>query len=255
MHNEGTCAYRAWERCRNGAAGMEGRERETGDKGRREKGESGSMGRITGLEEIGHVPPKVRQMYGAVIELLEEGMDMEDIRVSTITERAGIGKGTAYEYFDTKDEIVACAVVSQIRWMFGWLGEQLEAKADFGEQLSFLLDVVEKKGHASHSFLRFVHAMTSNSEFNRMIREKMNAEEFAAYRPANVFGRILRQGVERGAIRRDLPIEYMIHCVFSHLLSYMMEIATKDCFRMDAQSLRPFVYRGIMGELCGGMDS
>ena len=52
----------------------------------------------------------------------------EDIRVSTITERAGIGKGTAYEYFDTKDEIVACAVVSQIRWMFGWLGEQLEAK-------------------------------------------------------------------------------------------------------------------------------
>lgn len=255
MHNEGTCAYRAWERCRNGAVGMEGRERETGDKGRREKGESGSMGRITGLEEIGYVPPKVRQMYGAVIELLEEGMDMEDIRVSTITERAGIGKGTAYEYFDTKDEIVACAVVSQIRWMFGWLGEQLEAKADFGEQLSFLLDVVEKKGHCSHSFLRFVHAMTSNSEFNRMIREKMNAEEFAAYRPANVFGRILRQGVERGAIRRDLPIEYMIHCVFSHLLSYMMEIATKDCFRMDAQSLRPFVYRGIMGELCGGMDS
>ncbi len=58
---------------------MEGRERETGDKGRREKGESGSMGRITGLEEIGHVPPKVRQMYGAVIELLEEGMDMEDM--------------------------------------------------------------------------------------------------------------------------------------------------------------------------------
>ena len=58
---------------------MEGRERETGDKGRREKGESGSMGRITGLEEIGYVPPKVRQMYGAVIELLEEGMDMEDI--------------------------------------------------------------------------------------------------------------------------------------------------------------------------------
>ena len=60
--------YRAWERCRNGAVGMEGRERETGDKGRREKGESGSMGRITGLEEIGYVPPKVRQMYGAVVQ-------------------------------------------------------------------------------------------------------------------------------------------------------------------------------------------
>lgn len=207
------------------------------------------MGRMTGLEEMGHVPPKVRQMYEAVIQLLEEGMDMEDIRVSSITERAGIGKGTAYEYFESKDEIVACAVVSQIRWMSGWLGEQLEKKADFSEQLNFLLDMVEKKGHCTYSLLRFVHAMTSNSEFNRMIREKMNTEEFAPCRPVNVFGRILRQGMERGEIRRDLPIEYMIHCVFSHLLSYMMEIATKDCFHMDAQSLRPFVYQGIMGEL------
>lgn len=208
------------------------------------------MGKITGLEDFGHVPPKVQQIYEAVIRMLEEGMDMEDIRVSTITERAGIGKGTAYEYFDTKDEIVACAVVSQIRWMSEWLREQLEARADFGEQLAFLLDMVEKKGSCSHGILRFVHAMTSNSEFNRMIREKMNTEEFAPYRPVNVFGRILRQGVERGAIRKDLPVEYMMHCVFSHLLSYMMEIATRDCFRIDAESLRPFVHRGIMRELC-----
>lgn len=196
------------------------------------------------------MPPKVRQIYEAVIQMLEEGMDMEDIRVSTITERAGIGKGTAYEYFDSKDEIVACAIVSQIRWIFGWLGEQLEKRQDFSEQLNFLLDVVEKKGHCSHSFLRFVHIMTSNSDFNRMIREKMSTEEFAPCRPVNVFGKILRQGMEQGKIRKDLPIEYMIHCIFSHLLAYMMEIATRDCFHMNAGNIRPFVYRGIMGELC-----
>ncbi len=65
------------------------------------------MGKVTGLEDIHHVPPKVNQMYEAVMQLLEEGADVADIRVSTITERAGIGKGTAYEYFDTKEEIVA----------------------------------------------------------------------------------------------------------------------------------------------------
>lgn len=221
-------------------------EREREDSG----GERKLMSRITGLEETGQVPPKVRQIYEAVIQMLEEGMDMEDIRVSTITERAGIGKGTAYEYFDTKDEIVACAVVSQIRWIFGWLGEQLEERTDFADQLKFLLDTAERKGHCSHSFLRFVHTMTSNSEFNRMIRNKMNTEEFAPYRPANVFGKILRQGTEQGILRADLPMDYMIHCIFSHLLTYMLEIATKDCFQMDATDLRPFIYRGIMGELC-----
>ena len=213
------------------------------------------MGKVTGLEDIHHVPPKVNQMYEAVMQLLEEGADVADIRVSTITERAGIGKGTAYEYFDTKEEIVACAIVYHIQRLFSWLEETLEAQRDFRAQVTFLLDTVEQKNRCKEGFLRFVHMMTSNSGFDRMVREKMNEEAFAPYLPANIFGKILGQGVERGELRKDLPMDYMIHCVFSHLLSYMMEIATKDCFHMDAQSLRPFVYRGIVGELCVGQST
>ena len=51
------------------------------------------MGKINGMEDIRQLPPKVCRMYKAVIQMLEEGMDVSDIRVSTITERAGIGKG------------------------------------------------------------------------------------------------------------------------------------------------------------------
>ncbi|MCI8543365.1 MAG: TetR/AcrR family transcriptional regulator [Lachnospiraceae bacterium] len=207
------------------------------------------MGKMTGLEETGNVPPKVLAMYDAVIAMLAEGVDAVNIRVSTITERAGIGKGTAYEYFDTKDKIVACAIAYHLRRIFAWLGGQLESRKNFGEQVNFLLDVVEEKEHCKEGFLRFVQMMVSNSELNQMVREKVGREEFAPYLPANVFGKVLRQGVERGELRGDLPVEYMIHCVFSHVLSYMMEIANRDCFRLDAGAMRPFVYQGIMGEL------
>ena len=67
----------------------------------------GKTGKIANYEDIRQLPPKVRQMYIAVIQMLEEGADPANIRVSTITEKAGIGKGTAYEYFDSKEEIVA----------------------------------------------------------------------------------------------------------------------------------------------------
>lgn len=33
------------------------------------------MGKITGLESANQVPPKVRRMYAAVIQLIEEGAD------------------------------------------------------------------------------------------------------------------------------------------------------------------------------------
>ena len=42
--------------------------------------------------------PKEKAIYQAVIELFEEGADINNLTVAEITARAGIGKGTAYEY-------------------------------------------------------------------------------------------------------------------------------------------------------------
>lgn len=46
--------------------------------------------------------PKVKAIYRAVFELFEEGADLNSLTVSEITKKAGIGKGTAYEYFPIK---------------------------------------------------------------------------------------------------------------------------------------------------------
>lgn len=53
---------------------------------------------------------KVLAMYHAVWQLLSEGKNLEKLKVSDITECAGIGKGTAYEYFRSKEEIVTKAL-------------------------------------------------------------------------------------------------------------------------------------------------
>lgn len=50
--------------------------------------------------------PKVKKLFQAVSELLEEGADPRDLKVIDITNRAGIGKGTAYEYFKSKEELI-----------------------------------------------------------------------------------------------------------------------------------------------------
>lgn len=206
------------------------------------------MDRITGLEEVHQVPPKVHQMYRAVIQLLEEGADAASISVSSITERAGIGKGTAYEYFDTKEEIIACAIVYQMQCIFGQLENALEQRGTFREQLDFLLEQMEKKGDGMHCFLRFVHLMTDNSEFYHIVRRKMDSEAFKPYLPMNVIGKVLRQGVERGEVRRDAPVEYLVYCIFSHLLTYMM-VMMGECFQGDVSEMRLHVRQGILNEL------
>ena len=65
---------------------------------------------ILNLWEEKQYPPKVVAMNEAVISLLAEGRELNSLRVSEITARAGIGKGTAYEYFSSKAEIIATAL-------------------------------------------------------------------------------------------------------------------------------------------------
>lgn len=206
------------------------------------------MGKISGLEDVRQLPPKVCRMYQAVLQMLEEGLEVSDMRVLAITERAGIGKGTAYEYFDSKEDLVTCAVMYQVKCMSEWLEAALEERGSFREQLRFLLDEVEKKERFQSCFQRLLTMMADRSEFNRMLQKRMSAEVFLPYLPVNVFRRVLGRGVERGDLRGDLPLDYMVHCLFAHLLIYMAEIAEECCLAYTAVT-QSLVYQGILNEL------
>lgn len=58
---------------------------------------------------------KVLAMYQAVIEFINEGCDINTLKVADITGRAGIGKGTAYEYFSSKEEIISSAILYYVK--------------------------------------------------------------------------------------------------------------------------------------------
>ncbi len=212
------------------------------------------MGKITGREELEKVPPKVRQMYRAVVELIGEGEEIAELRVSTITGRAGIGKGTAYEYFDSKEEIVACAITYAIESSFRRLETELLEKEDFCGQLEYLLDEIERKDDRKVCFLRFLHLLTDTSDFSDLIRQKLCMESISEgtsrrYTPTMVFGKVLERARERGELRDDLPMDYMIYSLFLHLMLYMMAVTAKQGGGTEGAAIRPYVRQAILKDL------
>lgn len=207
------------------------------------------MAKITGEEEFFEIPPKVLRMYRAVMQLIEEGEDPGLLRVSTITECAGIGKGTAYEYFDTKEEIVICAIVYQMQMTVRTLEEKLLKKDSFRERLDCLLDEAGAQDGKKNYFLKLVHLLTDNSELSRQVRSKLDSGFFRQYGIAQFFRGILGDAVESGELRGDLPLDYMVFSLVSRLLSYMLVIST-DASKVDRSCMRTLVYQGILDELC-----
>ena len=83
---------------------------------------------------------KVLAMYRAVWQLLDEGRDLHKLKVSDITECAGIGKGTAYEYFRSKEEIVSKAMHYNCLLQFHMLRERVAEQENYKTALQICFD-------------------------------------------------------------------------------------------------------------------
>ena len=99
-------------------------------------------------------------LYQAVIELLDEGMEVHQIKVSDITNRAGVGKGTAYEYFDSKEEIIVCALLYEIRTVTEQASRQIQTCPDLETQIHRMLLLVEEHSQCVDAIMAFLHLLT-----------------------------------------------------------------------------------------------
>lgn len=207
------------------------------------------MAKMTGFEDIDQIPPKVLKLYEAVSQLVEEGADPGTLRVSTITDRAGIGKGTAYEYFDSKDEIVIYAVVYQMQTAMVELEKGLLERKTFREQMNYLLDEVSAQEGRQNSFLKLIHLLTDNSEFSRQVQGIMASAAHEKYRLIQLFRKLLGAAVERGELRMDLPLDYMVFSMGGRVLAYMVAVS-EGGLQIELSQMRELVYDGILNELC-----
>lgn len=96
------------------------------------------------------LPAKVEKLYDAVIHLMEEGKNLSSLTVAEITEKAGIGKGTAYEYFRSKEEMIARAILYGILRSFEEIehriGRLSSFEAKYVEVLNWLEEIFQEKG-------------------------------------------------------------------------------------------------------------
>ena len=95
------------------------------------------------LKNIFDPPEKVQRIYEAISELVQENREIAALKVQEITSRAGIGKGPAYEYFSSKEEIILHAGLWICFQQNRELLKELEKYDNFQSKFMFLLGWME----------------------------------------------------------------------------------------------------------------
>ncbi|GAA2153081.1 MULTISPECIES: TetR/AcrR family transcriptional regulator [Glycomyces] len=155
-------------------------------------------------------------LAAAADEFAEHGLDAS---VADIARRAGVGKGTVFRHFATKDELVAAILIDRMEALSD-LGERLYESDDADAAMrEFLTAAAMQRQERDLSFL--AGASESMADVNRA-RERMTA----------AIDRLVARARERGAMREDVTGTdvFLLMCAPNYVAGYVPN-ASPDLWR------------------------
>lgn len=204
------------------------------------------------LCEGGELSPKVKLLFTAVIELLNEGADVSNLKISDITQKAGIGKGTAYDYFESKEEVIGGGVLYYIDKFLKSAEARVKELPTFRDGLNGLFDMLEQNLDERGCFVRLVHLLMGSSQISIYLQEAIRNGETAM--PLIILDDMVKKGMEKGELSKDYPVAYVVYTICARILTYAALLDMKGEERplytneVDKKHMRDLMINGIMLE-------
>lgn len=166
---------------------------------------------------------KEEAIYNAVLELFHEGADLSTLTVAEITGRAGIGKGTAYEYFSNKEEMIAKALFYKTQEFCTLLYNRINKEKSLFDKIESILEEIEEQTKESNCLLKFLNIISDHSEIGRRMHEMMEGSGKNTMLPMDVIRLILQKEIEEnGKEVAEESLDYLEMELFSKIICYGM---------------------------------
>lgn len=192
--------------------------------------------------------PKEKAIYQAVLALFEEGADLNNLTVAEITGRAGIGKGTAYEYFTDKEEMIAKALFYNAREICLRIYKRLKKEKSLYDKMNLILIKMEEQVTEASCIIKMIHAMSDNSIVSRRLQEMEKESEKEMPAVEMLRGLILDE--LGGAELSSEKLSYLIMSILSKVLCYGMLLGDEKHMPIESrEKMRDMICSGIRREV------
>lgn len=199
---------------------------------------------------IPHASEKVERLYDAVRSLLEEGKNINTLTVAEITEKAGIGKGTAYEYFKSKEEMIVKAILYGKDKDIREIEARTERLPTFREKYLEVLRWIEEICNGKGSVAIFRHIAQESMQLSSAMKEEISKygcnPEFAF----ETVGKFLHEWNEKGVLVSELPEEFQCCMMMSSFAAFWMYLnRNPKADEEERGKVKEYLYRCLISNL------
>lgn len=174
------------------------------------------------LHETAEKLPKMKKMFEAITALILEGADINTMKVSDITARAAIGKGTAYEYFKSKDELIVKAVLYELETLLQEVEDSIKACRSFRERYICILNWLEENFSGRNSITLFMNMYQGAYQISATLKAEMMNQTHGFECMLEHSRELLMEGIRDGELRDDLPLNMMCAVLVSSFSSLII---------------------------------
>ncbi len=193
--------------------------------------------------------PKEQAIYDAVFALFWEGTDLNELTVAEITRKAGIGKGTAYEYFSDKEEMIAKALFYHTSKFCSRVYERAKSEEDLSHKIMKILLCMEQEVGETSCIIRLIHTLTDNSLVGKKLKELIESKAADEIMVEDVMRLMILESYPEATISGE-TLFYLVTSSISRIFCYGM-ILNSSChegeYRKDV--VREMVCASICREI------
>lgn len=194
--------------------------------------------------------PKALAVYRSVLKLMDEGADLNSITVSEIAERAGIGKGTAYEYFSSKEDMIASAILFEINRMSGELERILYKEKTFEKKIYRIFDCMVQYSEEYSSFSGLIRLIRHSFDLGGALCREVEERKHEIEGTQKVLMELYQTAVTEKLVDREPPRTIGVMTLIARFFMYMMYLEKKEEVQdVGDEEMRRYLYRGILADL------
>lgn len=188
-------------------------------------------------------------------KIVTDNSNVENIKVSDIAKAAGIGKGTVYEYFKSKDEIIAKSIIYIFKVEIKNTIEAIKEVSTFREQCNHLFHYSISSGKFIFPSLRILYNQVIPTELNNILLEDIDEILELKTQLFNLLDYIINTGIDENIIDKNLSRDYQRYVLISSAMgilnkinaSHFQQINLNEDRSIDTQ--KEFAYTMILKSL------
>ncbi|MCC3866163.1 TetR/AcrR family transcriptional regulator [Terrisporobacter petrolearius] len=157
-------------------------------------------------------------------KIITDNSNIENIKVSDIAKAAGIGKGTIYEYFKSKDEIIARSIIYNFKIDIINTIEAIKEVSTFKEQCNHLFHYSISSGKFIFPSLRILYNQVLPKELNNILLEDFEEILELKTQLYNLLDYVINTGIDENIINKDLSRDYQRYVLISSSMGIINKI-------------------------------